>query len=50
MYTAIQSFGADGVGGSVENGTLWSITGSTGFYLEFFRFLANGEKIGRAHV
>lgn len=44
MYTAIQSFGVDGVGGSVENGTPRSITGSTGFYLEFFRFLANGEK------
>ena len=44
MHTSIQSFGADGVGGSVENGTPWSITGSTGFYLEFFRFLASGER------
>ncbi len=44
MYKAIQDFDADGVGGSVENGTPWSITGSTGFYLEFFRFLANGER------
>ena len=44
MYTAIKSLGADGVGGSVENGTSWSITGSVGFYLEFFRFLAyNGR-------
>ncbi len=44
MYKAIQDFDADGVGGSVENGTPWGITGSTGFYLEFFRFLANGER------
>ncbi len=44
MYTAIQSLGADGVGGSIENGTPWSIIGTTGYYLEFFRFLANGKK------
>ena len=44
MYTAIKSFGADGVGGSVENGTPWSITGSAGFYLEFFRFLVSHDK------
>ena len=44
MYEAIQDFDADVVGGSVENGTPWSITGSTGFYLEFFHFLANGER------
>ncbi len=40
MYKTIQGFGVDGVGGSVENGTPWSITGTVGFYLEFFRFLA----------
>ena len=44
MYGAIQEFNADGVGGSVENGTPWSITGSVGFYLEFFRFLAYNGK------
>lgn len=44
MYAAIQSLGADGVGGSVKNGTPWSITGCVGFYLEFFRFLAYDGK------
>ncbi len=39
MYQAIKRFEADGVGGAVENGTPWSISGSVGFYLEFFRFL-----------
>ena len=36
--------GADGVGGSVENGTPWSISGTVGFYLEFFRFLGHPGK------
>ncbi|MFX0203449.1 MAG: glycosyltransferase [Candidatus Hodarchaeota archaeon] len=39
MYRAFQSAQADGVGGSIENGTPSSITGTVGFYLEFFRFL-----------
>jgi glycosyltransferase involved in cell wall biosynthesis len=34
--------GADGVCGGMSNGTPWSITGSSGFYLEFFRFLTHG--------
>lgn len=35
---------ADGVGGSMRNGTPRSLTGSAGFYLEFFRFLGfDGE-------
>jgi cellulose synthase/poly-beta-1,6-N-acetylglucosamine synthase-like glycosyltransferase len=40
MYRAIKEGGADGVCGGMSNGTPWSITGSAGFYLEFFRFLA----------
>jgi cellulose synthase/poly-beta-1,6-N-acetylglucosamine synthase-like glycosyltransferase len=44
MYRAIREQGADAAGGSISNGTPWSITGSMGFYLEFFRFLAyDGE-------
>ena len=39
MYSAIYEFDADGVGGSIANGTPGSISGSIGFYLEFFRFL-----------
>jgi glycosyltransferase involved in cell wall biosynthesis len=39
MVAGIDLLDADGVGGSVENGTPWSITGTTAFYLEFFRFL-----------
>ncbi len=39
MGSAIQRFGADGVCGSLENGTPWNWAGTTGFYLEFFRFL-----------
>jgi glycosyltransferase involved in cell wall biosynthesis len=39
MCSAIQRFGADGVCGSLENGTPWNLAGTTGFYLEFFRFL-----------
>jgi glycosyltransferase involved in cell wall biosynthesis len=43
MCTAIRR-GADAVGGSIVNGTPWSITGSVAFYLEFFRFLGyNGQ-------
>jgi len=39
MYRIIHSKQADGIGGSIENGTPLSITGSVGYYLEFFRFL-----------
>jgi len=47
MYRAIQSAQADGVGGSIENGTPFSITGTVGFYLEFFRFLPNDDKLNK---
>jgi len=40
MCRAIRERGADAAGGSISNGTPWSISGSAGFYLEFFRFLA----------
>ncbi len=40
MSTPIHRDGAHGVGGSVKNGTPRSVSGSIGFYLEFFRFLA----------
>jgi GT2 family glycosyltransferase len=44
MCRAIREQGADAAGGSISNGTPWSITGSVGFYLEFFRFVAyDGE-------
>ena len=42
MYAAFERYGAIGVGGPMANGTPWSPTGSAGFYLEFFRFLARG--------
>lgn len=42
MSRAIIDKGVDGVGGAMRNGTPWSITGSAGFYLEFFRFMDNG--------
>ncbi len=38
MWHALNN-GADGICGGMSNGTPWSITGSSGFYLEFFRFL-----------
>ena len=41
MEDALLSGGADGVCGSMSNGTPWSVTGSIGFYLEFFRFLTH---------
>jgi cellulose synthase/poly-beta-1,6-N-acetylglucosamine synthase-like glycosyltransferase len=41
MYRAIRELGADGVGGAMSNGTPWSVSGSTGFYLEFARFLSH---------
>ena len=44
MYRVIQSTQAFGVGGSIENGSPFSITGTVGFYLEFFRFLPNDDK------
>jgi glycosyltransferase involved in cell wall biosynthesis len=40
MYSAIMNYEADGVCGSLENGTVRSISGTVGFYLEFYRFLA----------
>lgn len=39
MYRVFQRTQADGVGGSLENGTPLSISGTAGYYLEFFRFL-----------
>jgi cellulose synthase/poly-beta-1,6-N-acetylglucosamine synthase-like glycosyltransferase len=39
MLCAFREWGADAAGGSVTNGTPWSVSGSTGFYLEFFRFI-----------
>jgi glycosyltransferase involved in cell wall biosynthesis len=39
MYHALSDGGTDGVGGSMSNGTPGNLTGSVGFYLEFFRFL-----------
>lgn len=41
MFHALQTHEVDGVGGGVENGTPWNMTGSVGFYLEFFRFLTH---------
>jgi len=48
MYGAIRKEGADGVCGAMSNGTPRSITGSAGFYLEFFRFLAYKGRPGPA--
>lgn len=44
MLQGLCATGADAVGGSVENGTPSSITGSLGFYLEFFRVLASKDE------
>jgi glycosyltransferase involved in cell wall biosynthesis len=44
MYSAVRAPGVSGVCGSIENGTPWSITGTVGFYLEFFRFLRSGDE------
>jgi glycosyltransferase involved in cell wall biosynthesis len=44
MYRTIHSKQVDGLGGSIENGTPLSITGSAGFYLEFFRFLPYDDR------
>ncbi|MCB0289915.1 MAG: glycosyltransferase family 2 protein [Calditrichaeota bacterium] len=44
MCNAIQSSATRGICGSLENGTPWSITGSVGYYLEFFRFLPSRGK------
>lgn len=38
MYGVIKTSRADGVGGALENGTPTSVTGTVGYYLEFFRF------------
>jgi GT2 family glycosyltransferase len=39
MVAAMREHGADGVCASLVNGTPWSLSGSTGYFLEFFRFL-----------
>ena len=39
MHQGIIQNGVDGIGGAVENGTPWSISGTIGYYLEFFRFV-----------
>jgi glycosyltransferase involved in cell wall biosynthesis len=39
MYRTIHSKQVDGIGGSIENGTPSSITGTVGYYLEFFSFI-----------
>jgi glycosyltransferase involved in cell wall biosynthesis len=44
MYAAFGRYGALGVGGTMANGTPWSLTGTAGFYLEFFRFLARDRE------
>jgi GT2 family glycosyltransferase len=36
---ALRGHAADGVCGSIENGTPWSLSGTVGYFLEFFRFL-----------
>jgi cellulose synthase/poly-beta-1,6-N-acetylglucosamine synthase-like glycosyltransferase len=44
MCRTIKERGADAVCGSMANGTPWSVTGSAGFYLEFFRFVASNAQ------
>lgn len=44
MYAAFKSYNADAVCGSFENGTPWSVTGSVGYYLEFYRFIPCRKK------
>lgn len=39
MVAALREHRADGVCGSIENGTPWSLSGTVGYLLEFFRFL-----------
>jgi glycosyltransferase involved in cell wall biosynthesis len=39
MVQGIHNLEADGVGGALGNGTPGSLSGSIGYYLEFFRFL-----------
>jgi GT2 family glycosyltransferase len=39
MVAARRDLEADAVCGAFANGTPWSLTGTTGFFLEFFRFL-----------
>lgn len=38
---------ADGICGSIRNGTPWSLSGTTGYFLEFFRFLGPRGPSGR---
>ena len=49
MCSPIRNGSADAVGGSMRNGTPESATGSAGFYLEFFRFLAHDADPHPAH-
>jgi len=44
MARSIRDDNADAVGGAMSNGTPWSVTGSAGFYLEFFRFVGSGRR------
>lgn len=44
MCAALMDSNTRGICGSLENGTPWSITGSVGYYLEFFRFLPSRGK------
>ena len=44
MYRVMEKTKAFGVGGSIENGSPFSISGTIGFYLEFFRFLPNNDE------
>jgi len=44
MANALHALNADGVGGALTNGTPHSLSGSMGFYLEFFRCLGYAGK------
>jgi cellulose synthase/poly-beta-1,6-N-acetylglucosamine synthase-like glycosyltransferase len=44
MARGIRDDNADAVGGAMSNGTPWSVSGSAGFYLEFFRFVGGGRR------
>lgn len=44
MCAALLDSSTRGICGSLENGTPWSITGTVGYYLEFFRFLPSRGK------
>lgn len=44
IHDAFTTLNADGVGGSLKNGTPKSMSGSIGYYLEFFRVLPGGNR------